>query len=41
MFKNLTGAEKYQLLARIVRGYQNTDDDDLATELFDIALELA
>jgi hypothetical protein len=41
MFANLTALEKYELLTRLVRGYQNTKDDALATELFDISLQLA
>ena len=41
MFRNLTGSEKYELLTRMVRGYQNTEDDALAADLFVISQELA
>jgi hypothetical protein len=41
MFKYLTADEKYELIVLLVRGYQNTQDDNMATELFDLVLELA
>jgi hypothetical protein len=41
MFKNLTASEKYELIIRLVRGYQNTLDDNLAIDLIKLVFELA
>jgi hypothetical protein len=41
MFTQLTAIERYELLTRLVRGYQNTPDDDVATELFDLCTSFA